>query len=178
MYGNITKWVGGSLEEITRDSRDRARWRILARGAARAVDHHSWSDRERRSEDSEECCDILPQNVFVVSWFPQAFLIRSTVHHYLEHANNTLGFTIVDEMIQRSCLGFYPIGTSLNPQILSKQTKDRCPIRGSPVGPSWWITDRRYWLLYRMLGNSSIEWRWNVRHNTLWYVSLFSSNKK
>ena len=29
------------MEESTRDMRDRARWRILARGAAQAADHHS-----------------------------------------------------------------------------------------------------------------------------------------
>ena len=37
---NIANWLGGSMDEVTRDSRDHAMWRKLVRGAARAVDHH------------------------------------------------------------------------------------------------------------------------------------------
>ena len=36
-----------SMEQITRNWRDRAGWRILVRCAARMADHHSWWDRER-----------------------------------------------------------------------------------------------------------------------------------
>ena len=45
---NITKWTSVSTERITRETRDRAGWRRLIRCAARAADHHSWWDRERR----------------------------------------------------------------------------------------------------------------------------------
>ena len=38
---NITKWMTGSMERITRDTRDRAESRRLIRCAARAADHHS-----------------------------------------------------------------------------------------------------------------------------------------
>ena len=37
----IAKMMGGSREEITRDSQDRTRWRKLVRGATRVADHHS-----------------------------------------------------------------------------------------------------------------------------------------
>ena len=46
---NITKWTSVSTERITRETRDRAGWRRLIRCAARAADHHSCWDRERRS---------------------------------------------------------------------------------------------------------------------------------
>ena len=36
----ITKWTSESLEQITRDSRDRSGWRRLVRCAAQAADHH------------------------------------------------------------------------------------------------------------------------------------------
>ena len=45
---NITKGTSVSTERITRETRDRAGWRRLIRYAARATDHHSWWDRERR----------------------------------------------------------------------------------------------------------------------------------
>ena len=45
---NITKWTSESTERITRETRDRTGWRRLIRYAARAADHHSWWDRERR----------------------------------------------------------------------------------------------------------------------------------
>ena len=55
-------WIDGNIartltdqnywqrNRITRDRRDRAGWRRLVRCAARAADHHSWWDRERRIE--------------------------------------------------------------------------------------------------------------------------------
>ena len=33
-HSNITKWMSGSVERITRDTRDRSGWRILIRCAA------------------------------------------------------------------------------------------------------------------------------------------------
>ena len=48
LISNITKWMSESMERITRDTRDRPGWRRLVRCAARAADHHSWWDRERR----------------------------------------------------------------------------------------------------------------------------------
>ena len=45
---NITKWMTESMERITRITRDRAEWRRLVRCAARAANHHSWWDSERR----------------------------------------------------------------------------------------------------------------------------------
>ena len=38
---NTTKWITESMERITRDTRDRDKWIILIRCAARATDHHS-----------------------------------------------------------------------------------------------------------------------------------------
>ena len=38
---NLAKWMGGSMEEITRDSHHCARWRTLLRGTARTADRHS-----------------------------------------------------------------------------------------------------------------------------------------
>ena len=45
---NITKCMSESMEQITRETRDRDGWRRLVRCAVRAADHHSWWDRERR----------------------------------------------------------------------------------------------------------------------------------
>ena len=42
---NITKWTSESMARITRETRDGAG---VVRYAARAADHHSWWDRERR----------------------------------------------------------------------------------------------------------------------------------
>ena len=56
---NITKWTSVSTERITRETRDRAGWRKLIRCAARAADHHSWWDRERRREES--ATDYFPR---------------------------------------------------------------------------------------------------------------------
>ena len=38
---DITGGMSESIEQITRDSRDRARWRILVQGAAWATERHS-----------------------------------------------------------------------------------------------------------------------------------------
>ena len=40
LYRYIAKWMGGCIEQITRDSQDRASWRELVRGAAHAADYH------------------------------------------------------------------------------------------------------------------------------------------
>ena len=36
---NITKWMGRTMSEITRETQDRGLWRGLVREAARAADH-------------------------------------------------------------------------------------------------------------------------------------------
>ena len=48
---NITHWMSESMEQITRDSSDRVGLRRLVRCAARADDHQSWWNRERRKGD-------------------------------------------------------------------------------------------------------------------------------
>ena len=54
MESNITKWMGGSMEEIIQGSGDRATWRRSVRGAARAADHHSGLMGPRKTENNAQ----------------------------------------------------------------------------------------------------------------------------
>ena len=79
---NITKWTSVNTERITRETRDRAGWIKLIRCAARAADHHSWWDRERRGMAFVICFVLYPRCLrqWIVSSRGNGFLFWKTEH--------------------------------------------------------------------------------------------------
>ena len=73
MESNLTKWMGGSMEEIIQGSRDRAIWRRSVRGAARAADHHSGLMGPRKTENMHNQSYTLLHSL-MTSWIMNTLL--------------------------------------------------------------------------------------------------------